>query len=124
MRTLLDVLLAAPDARTALILPETAARLTYGELRERVRAMAAGLRRGGRRARRPGGHRAARTALDAIVAFLAASLAGTAAPLNPAYRYEEFRFYLEDTDARRCSCARPRRRRGAARRRRPRHRRW
>jgi acyl-CoA synthetase (AMP-forming)/AMP-acid ligase II len=35
-----------------------------------------------------------------IVSFLAASIAGTAAPLNPAYRYEEFAFYLEDTNAR------------------------
>ena len=35
-----------------------------------------------------------------IVSFLAASIAGTAAPLNPAYRYEEFLFYLEDTNAR------------------------
>src|SRR5581483_8041082 len=35
-----------------------------------------------------------------IVGFLAASIAGTAAPLNPAYRYEEFLFYLEDTNAR------------------------
>jgi oxalate---CoA ligase len=35
-----------------------------------------------------------------IVSFLAASIAGTAAPLNPAYRYDEFLFYLEDTNAR------------------------
>ncbi len=35
-----------------------------------------------------------------IVSFLAASIAGTAAPLNPAYRYDEFCFYLEDTGAR------------------------
>ena len=34
-----------------------------------------------------------------IVAFLAASLAGTAAPLNPSYKEDEFRFYLEDTNA-------------------------
>ena len=27
-------------------------------------------------------------------------MAGTAAPLNPAYREDEFRFYLEDTAAR------------------------
>jgi acyl-CoA synthetase (AMP-forming)/AMP-acid ligase II len=33
------------------------------------------------------------------VAFLAGSIAGTAAPLNPAYRYDEFCFYLEDTAA-------------------------
>jgi acyl-CoA synthetase (AMP-forming)/AMP-acid ligase II len=37
--------------------------------------------------------------LPAIVSFLAASIAGTAAPLNPAYRQEEFAFYLEDTNA-------------------------
>ena len=37
--------------------------------------------------------------VDTIAAFLAAAIAGTAAPLNPAYRYEEFRFYLEDTRA-------------------------
>jgi acyl-CoA synthetase (AMP-forming)/AMP-acid ligase II len=34
------------------------------------------------------------------VAFLAASEAGTAAPLNPSYKEEEFRFYVEDTNAR------------------------
>ncbi|RPJ59078.1 MAG: AMP-dependent synthetase, partial [Acidobacteria bacterium] len=38
--------------------------------------------------------------LPAIVCFLAAATAGTAAPLNPAYRENEFRFYLEDTGAR------------------------
>src|SRR5438445_10996825 len=37
--------------------------------------------------------------LPTIVAFLAGSIAGTAAPLNPAYRYDEFCFYLEDTSA-------------------------
>jgi acyl-CoA synthetase (AMP-forming)/AMP-acid ligase II len=34
-----------------------------------------------------------------VVTFLAASIAGTAAPLNPAYKEEEFRFYLDDTNA-------------------------
>src|SRR5215210_4780984 len=38
--------------------------------------------------------------LPMIVSFLAASMAGTAAPLNPGYKEEEFRFYLEDTNAR------------------------
>ncbi len=37
--------------------------------------------------------------LDAIVAFLAAAAAGTAAPLNPGYKFEEFVFYLADTRA-------------------------
>jgi acyl-CoA synthetase (AMP-forming)/AMP-acid ligase II len=38
--------------------------------------------------------------LPTIVSFLAAAMAGTAAPLNPGYKEEEFRFYLEDTNAR------------------------
>jgi acyl-CoA synthetase (AMP-forming)/AMP-acid ligase II len=38
--------------------------------------------------------------LSTIVCFLAASMAGTAAPLNPGYKEDEFRFYLEDTAAR------------------------
>ena len=38
--------------------------------------------------------------LPTIVSFLAASMAGTAAPLNPGYKEDEFRFYLEDTNAR------------------------
>jgi acyl-CoA synthetase (AMP-forming)/AMP-acid ligase II len=37
--------------------------------------------------------------LPAIVSFLAASTAGTAAPLNPGYREDEVAFYLEDTAA-------------------------
>ena len=38
--------------------------------------------------------------LEVIALFLAASSVGTAAPLNPAYTRDEFRFYLEDTNAR------------------------
>jgi acyl-CoA synthetase (AMP-forming)/AMP-acid ligase II len=37
---------------------------------------------------------------EAIVLFLAASMVATACPLNPAYKEEEFRFYLEDVGAR------------------------
>ena len=37
---------------------------------------------------------------ETIVMFLAAATTGTAAPLNPAYKEDEFRFYLEDTEAR------------------------
>jgi acyl-CoA synthetase (AMP-forming)/AMP-acid ligase II len=37
--------------------------------------------------------------LPAIVSFVAASMAGTAAPLNPGYRQDEVNFYLEDTSA-------------------------
>ena len=42
--------------------------------------------------------------LPTIVSFLAASIAGTAAPLNPGYRFYEFCFYLEDTSARLLLC--------------------
>lgn len=97
--TLLEALGAADAGRTAIVLPDTGERVSYGELRERVRAMAAGLRASGIG---PGDRVAIAlpNGLPAIVSFLAASLAGTAAPLNPAYRQDEFAFYLEDTDAR------------------------
>src|ERR1700680_1115057 len=100
--TLLDVLHFA-DSHTAVIVPELGIRVTYESLREQVLAMsnaltAAGIRRGDAVAiALPNG-------LPAIVSFLAASIAGTAAPLNPAYPYEEFHFFLGDTDARGLLC--------------------
>ena len=54
------------------------------------------------------------------MSFLAASIAGTAAPLNPAYKEDEFRFYLEDTIGEGPDPAAGRRGRGASRRRRSR----
>jgi acyl-CoA synthetase (AMP-forming)/AMP-acid ligase II len=99
MNDLLSVLNAAPASSTAVIIPETGAAVTYESLRRQVMAMAEalaalGIRRGDRVANvLPNG-------LPTIVAFLAGSIAGTAAPLNPAYRYDEFCFYLEDTAAR------------------------
>jgi acyl-CoA synthetase (AMP-forming)/AMP-acid ligase II len=102
VNTLLDVLHFA-DSRTAVIIPELSVHITYDSLREQVLTMAdalasAGIRRGDAVAiALPNG-------LRAIVAFLAASIAGTAAPLNPAYPYEEFHFFLGDTDARILLC--------------------
>jgi acyl-CoA synthetase (AMP-forming)/AMP-acid ligase II len=98
-RTLLEALEAGAGHRTALILPETGLRITYDALRQRVHSMAgalreAGIRRGDRVAL------ALPNGLEAITAFLAAAAAGTAAPLNPAYKFEEFCFYLADTNAR------------------------
>jgi acyl-CoA synthetase (AMP-forming)/AMP-acid ligase II len=95
--TLLDVLHFA-DAHAAVIVPELEIVVTYDSLRQQVLTMAdglasAGIRRGDRIAiAMPNG-------LPAIVSFLAASIAGTAAPLNPAYPYEEFLFFLRDTEA-------------------------
>ncbi len=97
-RTLLHVLEHGRPSDPAIVVPG-GVRLTYRQLREQVSAAADGLAR-------LGVGRVDRVALvfpnsaEAIVLFLAASVVGTAAPLNPAYKEEEFRFYLEDTRAR------------------------
>src|SRR5262245_16345063 len=95
---LLGLIQSAPPERTAIILPDGGIRVTYKQLRDQVASMAdalaaLGVRRGDRVATSlPNG-------LPAIVSFIAASVAGTAAPLNPGYREEEVNFYLEDTAA-------------------------
>src|SRR5687767_10096997 len=95
--TLLGLLTAGAD-QTAIILPESNLRISYGNLRDQVKSVAEALAAQGiRRGDRVG--MALPNGLPTIVAFLAASEAGTAAPLNPAYREEEFRFYLDDTSA-------------------------
>lgn len=97
--TLAELLQAAPREGTAVILPEAGIRVTYSQLLDQVMTMAdaltaAGIKPGDRVATvLPNG-------LPAIVSFLAASIAGTAAPLNPGYRQDEFSFYLDDTSAR------------------------
>ncbi len=97
--TLLELLEQTPGKNTAIIVPETGVSFTYDALREQVSQTAgaftaAGIRPDERIAiALPNG-------LPAVVSFLAASIAGTAAPLNPGYRFEEFSFYLDDTAAR------------------------
>src|SRR4029077_17473786 len=97
--TLVDLIRPIRAANTAVILPESNITLTYCEFRGQGEAPAemlagAGVKRGDRVGiALPNG-------LPMIVSFLAASMAGTAAPLNPAYKEEEFRFYLDDTAAR------------------------
>ena len=99
MATLLNVLESGqPDDGLALLVPG-GPRLTYRQLREQVRrgaeALAArGVRRGDRVAL------VYPNSAEAVVLFLAAATVATAAPLNPAYTTDEFRFYLEDTRAR------------------------
>ena len=88
----------APGDSIAVVSPETGVTLTYDELRRQVTAAAdlfasAGIGKGDRVAiALPNG-------IPILVCFLAASIAGTAAPLNPAYRHDEFVFYLADTNA-------------------------
>ena len=97
--TLPGLLSAHPDDAIAIIQPEQNIRITYAELRRQIQAVAdalaaAGVNRGDRIGL------ALPNGLANVVTFLAASVAGTAAPLNPAYKEDEFRFYLEDTNAR------------------------
>ncbi len=95
-RNLLDALRGEPGA-AALVTPG-GPRFSYRQLADAVEEAAGrlaglGVRRGDRVAMAfPNGP-------EAVVLFLAASLAGTACPLNPAYKQEEFEFYLEDTGA-------------------------
>ena len=95
---LTDFLDRAPCRAAAIVLPEQNITITYGHLREQVKAVAeqlaaAGVRRGDRVAT------SLTNGLPVIVSFLAAGVAGTAAPLNPAYKEDDFRFYLDDTAA-------------------------
>jgi acyl-CoA synthetase (AMP-forming)/AMP-acid ligase II len=88
-----------PSNRIALLQPDLNVRVSYGELRRQVQDMASALAGFGvRRGDRVG--IAIPNGIATIVSFLAASVAGTAAPLNPGYKEEEFRFYLDDTNAR------------------------
>src|SRR5687767_5619963 len=97
--TLMGLLQPIPAGQTAIILPEQDIRVSYGQLRDQVTAVATALAAAGvRRGDRVG--MALPNGLPTIVAFLAASEVGTAAPLNPGYKEDEFRFFLEDTNAR------------------------
>ena len=101
--TLLELIQVPPGDRTAIVIPESGIRVTYKTLCDQVVEMAnalasIGIQRGDRVATvLPNG-------LPAIVSFIAASVAGTAAPLNPGYREDEFSFYLEDTGAKVLLC--------------------
>lgn len=97
-RTLDQVLLRGAAKETAVIVPG-GVQLAYEQLREQVASTADALAGFGL-----GRHDRIATVLpnsaETIVLFLAAAMTGTAAPLNPAYKEDEFRFYLEDTGAR------------------------
>jgi len=100
---LAEILFSAPGNRTAVVLPDLGIRISYSHLRDQVMAMADALANLGIC---PGDRIASvfPNGLPAIVSFLAASIAGTAAPLNPAYIENDFRFYLEDTSAKILLC--------------------
>src|SRR5712691_7909485 len=97
--TLLELLDHAPAGKTAISLAEQNIRISYGALLTQVQAVAeqlaaAGVVRGDRIGI------ALTNGLPLIVSLLAASVVGAAAPLNPAPKEDELRFYLEDTAGR------------------------
>jgi acyl-CoA synthetase (AMP-forming)/AMP-acid ligase II len=84
--------------RAALIVPDGPT-LTYGRLRELTEQLATTLASHGVK---PGDRMATvfPNGPEAILTFLATSMIGVSCPLNPGYKEDEFRFYLEDTGAR------------------------
>lgn len=96
--TTLDHVLENGDARAVAIVVPDGPSLTFSELRAQVDCAADGLARLGLgRGDRIG--LVLPNSVETVVMFLAAARVGTAAPLNPAYKEDEFRFYLDDIQA-------------------------
>src|SRR6185437_8949103 len=93
-------LIAGRDDAVALVEPESGRRVGAGELRDEVTALAgklaaAGIERGDRVSLiLPDGPQFVRFVLATT------ALGAAAAPLNPAYTVDEFRFYLGDLEPR------------------------
>src|SRR5262245_28237355 len=86
-------------SRRAVVIPDGPT-VTHGELKDQIVALAKALRQGGVESQAtisivlPNG-------LEFLAAFLATTCAGAiAAPLNSAYKAEEFKFYMEDAQSR------------------------
>jgi acyl-CoA synthetase (AMP-forming)/AMP-acid ligase II len=98
--TLADLSNHANPSHPAIVLPEDGSTTTYRSLADQVEQLAARFRRGGLQP----GHIVAivlPNGLEYLATFLAVTRARlVAAPLNPAYKADEFRFYLEDAGAR------------------------
>jgi acyl-CoA synthetase (AMP-forming)/AMP-acid ligase II len=98
--TLAELLDPRFAGRTALVIPGGSSPVTYAALREQVERLAERLRRSGLQ---PGETVSVvlPNGLEYLTAFLAVTWAGAvAAPLNPAYKVEEFKFFMEDAGAR------------------------
>src|SRR5262245_53721994 len=86
-------------AQPAVFIPD-GPEVSYAQLQQQIEAVAASLRDGGVQAGKPIAI-VLSNGLEFLVAFLATTWArAVAAPLNPGYKVEEFRFYLEDAGAR------------------------
>src|SRR6185369_15856660 len=96
---ILEALESGTSSQIAVAVPGGGPIVTYDQLRTQIDALIASLTRHGL-GRGDSIAIALPNGLEMIASFLAASSVGTAAPLNPAYRVDEFKFYLEDTGAR------------------------
>lgn len=94
--TLFDLLIGK-EHHPAIVAPDKPS-LTYGQLRQQIIELTAQLNNFGIR----GGSRIAiamPNSPEMILTYLAAATCGTATPLNPKYKQEEFAFYYQDTQA-------------------------
>lgn len=86
------------SAQPAVFIPD-GPEVTYGQLQSQIETVTSALRQGGVRAGEPVAIVLPNN-LEYLVAFLGATWArAIAAPLNPGYKVEEFRFYMEDAGA-------------------------
>ena len=100
MQTLADLFIHTDNRQSAVILPEDGTEIGYGSLSDQVDRLAGRLRQSGLD---PGQVVAIAlpNGIEHLVSFLAATRARlVAAPMNQAYKAEEFRFFLEDSEAR------------------------
>src|SRR5437016_3166001 len=100
MQSLAGLFIDTDKGQSAIILPEAGTGIGYGSLSDQVDRLAARLRQSGLD---PGQVVAIAlpNGIEHLVAFLAATRARlVAAPMNPAYKADEFRFFLEDSEAR------------------------
>jgi acyl-CoA synthetase (AMP-forming)/AMP-acid ligase II len=100
MQTLANILIHTDRTQCAIIVPETVTEIAYGSFSDRVERLAGCLRQSGLR---PGQTVAIAlpNGIEFLVSFLAATRARlVAAPMNGALKVEEFRFLLENSEAR------------------------
>jgi acyl-CoA synthetase (AMP-forming)/AMP-acid ligase II len=98
--TLANLLIQSQPGSPAIISPEDGFVTSYGELAEQVERLALTLRASGLEPGQTVGI-VLPNGLEYVVVFLAVTRARLiAAPFNPAYKVDEFRFYLEDSGSR------------------------
>src|SRR5262249_11542993 len=99
MTTLMNLWSPAFAAQPAVFIPD-GPEVTYGQLQAQVESVVAALRDGGIEPGDAGGIVLGNNLEDLVPLLATAWALCVAAPVNPGYKVEEFRFYLEDSRAR------------------------